>query len=339
MGYTIVYERRFLRCGDRYVPFCLFGSNNCTQINPLTGKEIREREWDLFSYGDQMLLLSAEELMAMVRKSHTGSRIENFKFRGRWVDDVQAIRFFENGIRGAVTVEDLTMCAKEPLRCGISAYVLDDDADKYPKDELYNHCHHEFLAERHIKTSADLEEWLREALEKKKTLQEAGKIRSAYLRVSLHTIKPLPASSRCQYEEPCVMRIVGCQGYVKSVKPGCTEFTPRWSEAMQLPSAAEAYKLAEVHWPGRALKITKVSTLQKTEDNPPRFVLSAIRGVWKERRYIQKKTRAGLYFTDRIAAAKRFRTASEASRWYSQAVKGRYRDVDNPVVEEVSPGD
>lgn len=109
MSYTIVYDKKFVKVGNgTYIPCCLWGSNNCTQMSS-SGREIREREWGAFyRYGKNMLpnetseniLKMAEELEKKYRND------ELFVYGSNWVEGKDIVNFMKSGIKNAKTIEE-----------------------------------------------------------------------------------------------------------------------------------------------------------------------------------------------------------------------------------------
>lgn len=106
MSYEIVYNRQFLKVDDKIIPLTLYGSNNCYEYNHITGKERRERGWHPMYLGRNTLpALPADKLMEHIRTMCNG--YEHFMKNGKWVDDAGLIRFFEKGIKEAMTIEEM----------------------------------------------------------------------------------------------------------------------------------------------------------------------------------------------------------------------------------------
>ena len=46
MSYEIIYDKQFIKLSNnKYIPMVLAGSNNCYTVNPINGRERRERNW------------------------------------------------------------------------------------------------------------------------------------------------------------------------------------------------------------------------------------------------------------------------------------------------------
>ena len=335
MGYTIVYDRLFLRCGDRFIPFCLYGSNNCTQISYRTNKEIRERSWDTFIYNDDMILGTADEIMDIVKRLHTGDRQENFKYHGRWLDDAQVVTFFANGIRHAVTVEELRQQTRESLECCISAYVPDEDADNYPQSERWNHEHHERLQQMYPKSTDELIQWIEAAKTEKANVLSSGKARSAYINIYCASEEPLKVIPREKLNEPCFL-YAPRWGYVISVSKSEATFTgpENWEKAQSFLNSEDAYLAADTNPNLGAVKLVPVRQLQKAKERA-NVVLSVQTNAG--RRYIEKKTPRWIYYTSLPERAKKFRSEAAAMKWYQEKVEGKATGTSAPRTEILQP--
>ena len=104
MGYEIFYDKRFLLVGeDGYIPIIQHGSNNCTDWNFSTGREVAEKNWSCINYPfDDRFVFSEEEVMEIAHACNDGN---NAKSRGRSFSEEEFIRFFKNGIKGAKPLE------------------------------------------------------------------------------------------------------------------------------------------------------------------------------------------------------------------------------------------
>lgn len=105
MSYHIVYKRQFVNVGDgRYLAIILSGDNNVYEPN--TNR--RCRYWDAYhSTSFAFPALTEDEIMAWCDKLIEESVYhEFFKWNGKYVGK-NIKSFFKNGIKEAVTIEDL----------------------------------------------------------------------------------------------------------------------------------------------------------------------------------------------------------------------------------------
>lgn len=108
MSYEIVYNKQFLKIDGKIIPLVLHGSNNCYE--PLTNRrERRERNWNPFYIGNnKQIALTETDLIKMAESLCDGGEYQDhFMQNGKWVDDKGLIRFFQNGIKNAKTIEEL----------------------------------------------------------------------------------------------------------------------------------------------------------------------------------------------------------------------------------------
>ena len=134
MSYMIVYERQFLKTGDgRYIALALIGSNNCYQeTSPNRWK--RERSWSpiLASNGgiaNGSPAVTEEEMLQAAEMRCGGEYQEHFKWHGKWVNDKGWTSFIKNGIKSAMTLEELNEASYHDiyLRCYLSIWYTDGE--------------------------------------------------------------------------------------------------------------------------------------------------------------------------------------------------------------------
>jgi hypothetical protein len=104
MSYSIVYDKKFIKTDSGIIPLVLTGCSNVT-VKTLSGREKLERDWAVFNF-DNSLAYSPDDLMSKVREEVPSTYNQHFKYNGKWVDDKAYIRFFESGIRNALTLEE-----------------------------------------------------------------------------------------------------------------------------------------------------------------------------------------------------------------------------------------
>ena len=109
MSYEIVYNKQFLVIDGKIIPLVLHGSSNCYEPLP-NGRQRREREWNAIYIGgsNKLIAVTAVEIMKEIESYCDGGEYqEHFMQNGKWVDDKGLIRFFQNGIKNAKTIEEL----------------------------------------------------------------------------------------------------------------------------------------------------------------------------------------------------------------------------------------
>lgn len=109
MSHSIVYNKQFLRIDEKIIPLVLYGSNNCYDALP-NGRQRRERQWYslYFNSTNEQIAVTEAEIMERVKSyCNSGEYQKHFMQNGKWVDDKGLIRFFQNGINNAKTIEEL----------------------------------------------------------------------------------------------------------------------------------------------------------------------------------------------------------------------------------------
>lgn len=107
MSYEILYRRMFVKMSDgTIIPLHESGSNNCYEVGP-TGASRRERNWNI-GFGAFMDKLSwtPEEIVNIIRQIGTDGGCVTIAGK-RHTTDEQLVRWFENGIKRAVTFDFL----------------------------------------------------------------------------------------------------------------------------------------------------------------------------------------------------------------------------------------
>ena len=103
MSYTIMYDRQFLKTSRGIIPLALYGDNNVTER--VNGHERRERHWGV--YANRKTEFTPDEYMSLIQ-SWCGSEFqEHFVSHGKWVDDKGIIAWAKNGIKNALTIEEI----------------------------------------------------------------------------------------------------------------------------------------------------------------------------------------------------------------------------------------
>ena len=108
MSYEIMYAREFIKTGDgRIVPLVLSGSNNCWDTT-YRGHWRRERSWfAIYSKSGENPAISPEALLTKIKEFIPSGCNQHFVRNSKWVDDDGFLRFFENGVKKAKTLEEL----------------------------------------------------------------------------------------------------------------------------------------------------------------------------------------------------------------------------------------
>ena len=175
MSYEIVYSRNFIKTERGILPLGLAGSNNCYEYT--WRGERREHNWGClyFEFG----FYSKDQIMGKIKSFTPSEYQQHFKLRGKWVDDKALIKFYENGIKEAHTVEE--WLENNVTYCGKSKYntkSLDVGVCGWEREKFGNHIK---TLMKSISTEQELLAWYDEA---KKYVAENQEKYDLYLNIS-----------------------------------------------------------------------------------------------------------------------------------------------------------
>lgn len=317
MGYTKVYDRHFLLADGKYIPICLSGASNVTEY--INGREVNERAWDAFTYSDEMLLADAETLMDTVRSYHTGGCDECFTYHGKWLGDEQVIRFFENGIKNACTIEELLMQLPDQfLRVRLDCWNMNENSV----------CRAPMMDE-FITTTERLVEWTEQAKKEKERLLASGEWKSCYLSYSFRGREPLVVSSHALCSGPLIVK--SGNGYITEKQRDRCKIG-NIKDAMVFSDLEAAVADLPFGWRYRFLPASRKESPKQKQSK--QWVLS-VKDSAGRRVYIQQLSSAHCWFCYSVEGAKRFSSEKEALRWYEQHNLGfRFRFTE-PKAEEI----
>lgn len=319
MSITLVYDRRFIRCNtgteNLYIPLALYGSSNCTQINPRTGREVLERDWSLFSFGDDMVLGTPELILAKAEQFKSAE----FRYRGQWVRDVP--KWFRNGIKDAITMEEIIEQKgwSWDLHVCLSLYDGPDGTrSKTMKDQ-------------YIASTAELIDWVREAKEEKLNLLSDG-WRAAYLHIGFDSDEPMRITPSLNLNRPVIAKTRS--GYIRAVTDGgkTVSYTNSIAEAMIFNNGEDLIASVPAwireHRPIQIVSAAKAAKARSAGEYVLRFGTN----------FAAKKTRTKLYFSWTEAGAKHFVSEKDAQRWYDEKIKGRFSSLQAPEIVFIGKG-
>ena len=135
MSYSIVYNRQFLKAGEKIIPLVVIGCNNLWETNYYGKSQRRVRSWNPLMNGRNAIpLMTAEEIMEKAQSWTGGEYQEHFKWHSKWVDDQALLSFCKNGIKGAASLEELKERSRYPaevyLRCHLNIWHLKDGENR-----------------------------------------------------------------------------------------------------------------------------------------------------------------------------------------------------------------
>lgn len=298
MSYTIVYGRQFIRTTRGILPLVLCGSNNCTQLS-VSGREVRERGWNIF-YNSDMVELPDEDFMKYVRNLHDESDRECFKFNGKWIDGKDAIRFFENGVKAALPIEDVVeRIPHQRLICYLS--IWDNGASIRHRTELKQYG---------IRTTPELELWIDEAKARKRELTDY----SVYICIEYDGQEPLRLGVGADPEGQVIAK--SRRGYICDFeKEKSISMSNDILEAIIFKSAGEARE--------KLGNFTNIRLIKASNQRPRAFAIRVVGGT-QSGYYVKQKTKTHLRLSMNHESARHFGSKSEAERYIKTMLEGRY---------------
>lgn len=290
MGYTILYGRQFIKTTRGIIPLALAGSSNCYESRP-DNRWVRERSWDRWYY-NQMVELPAEEIMAIIHNLHDNKNTEQVKQGSKWLHDADMIKWFENGIKNALTIEEIiNILPRQYLDCHITTF---DDNGSTRTLQAY------------VRTTPELEAWI----DKVKRLAPNNE---RYMCIGFEGQKPLHIEYLSHIPDNVPVVITHGKSYLNKMVPdeSCS-YSSDISKAIIYPNKIAAYEAiaqAKIFGPF-GLKVLK-------ESKPPvekSYVIRIAEGARKGY-YINKLTSHALYYAYSVECAKKFISQKEAIQW------------------------
>lgn len=182
MSYTIIYERLFVKVqigeGLGILPLILAGSNNVTEISPYSNSERRARDWSLLSsrgaefnenYGLPVVLDYETDEHFDRYVAPDADDTHHFKYNSKWINTASFKRFWKNGVKMALTIEEINERRLYPV--GLSVLVFEE------RDRV------EHLTSHNCQTSKALADALFEAGKYKLEQEEKGSDAYIYIYV------------------------------------------------------------------------------------------------------------------------------------------------------------
>lgn len=306
MSYTIVYGRQFVKTTRGIIPLALFGDNNVytPSYNFRTKRtyEKRERNWNIFCSID-LLELPEKLFLTKIQAAYDEDR-ENFKHNGKFVYKEGAQRFFQNGAKHALTLEEIFQATRNALDGFLTIY---DQPDRFlSRQELHTV----------MNTTDALERWLDEARKKKSEYESKGA--ECYLTLAFSTDEPLRIERKVGKAEVTGPVIVKRgPGYIANFTDSSIT-TGRIENAHVFPSVEAARQQLPSCFIG-PLPYVFLSAEKQKEEAAKQYVLRVCNGS-KAGYYIQKLTARTLYFSRAPEDAKRFLTDEDALKWFGSKI-------------------
>lgn len=111
MSYEIVYDKAFVKIGDKYIPIINQGSSNCFEIG-LNGQQIPEKQWNVLNFycRNRVLFTEAEicELADRMEQISGGGAVMKSRYRAFGSGELRD--WILAGMKKAYTVEEYQKC-------------------------------------------------------------------------------------------------------------------------------------------------------------------------------------------------------------------------------------
>lgn len=301
MSYDICYDRCFIKSGLGYTPMWLVGSNNCTEWVWKGRKEYqrRERHWAPI---DNMAGVSEADLMTMARKYVRGNS-QHFEWHGKWVDDAGWLRFVENGIKKAVTIEEILRATHmNAMLCRLHVWVGDDS---------------HFELETYVKSTEEYDDWLRKAKELKESRSDKW---GPWYTIDMGLREPIKISYTSQNLTGRVAaKYEG--NYIVRFDERSITYSKRVDDAIIFDNLDSAKKACE----GRGLPISYVDGDSVAARKEWRWVVKVSTGACQGE-YIRQRTARRLKLDYSAKYAKRFPTKAAAEKYIADLNNNGYKD-------------
>lgn len=157
MGYEIMYNWQFLRSKEGLTPVVLSGSNNVTVTKRArNGRlyESGERDWwCLFN----LIGVTDEEFLDKIRSMTGKTYQEHWKYAGKWVDDAGLLRWANNAVKNAASIEDVLLLNRPAYLYAEANIIIwpKEGEDGWSRNVLRETIH----------TTEELDDWIRQARE------------------------------------------------------------------------------------------------------------------------------------------------------------------------------
>lgn len=308
MSYDIVYDRQFIRSPAGITPLVLVGCNNVTETT-WRGRERRVRDWHPL-FGESAL--SEAELLKRTEACCSGTYQEHFKRSGKWVDDAGFLRFVQNGIKNARTLEEIQ--ALKPgvcLHCSLSIWRR-EDSDERRYGELA----------RTVRTTEELTGWIASARERAAAKAENERI---FFVLRFPNEEPLHLPPVVHLSGPVAAR--KGRGYIAVVAPTSISIAFSCENALIFESAQSALERIPAYFHGDIRLCSAESILQKRRC---RHIIQVSSGGYAGN-YVEQLTRSRLHMTALTERARRFPSEKSARQYIETKLRPRLKGMEFTV--------
>lgn len=278
MSYTIIYKRQFIKAGDRYAILELTGDNNV-----YTGKR-RARDWYL--YIPSTILMTKGQLIGtfdtMAKNNPSG---QFFKYQNKWVDGPGLSRYVRNGIRTAMTIEEI-------CRLNHISYIrFRYGARNQEKTDAKVSNTSEFEA-----LSLAISKWF---ADNPKT----------YISLEIYGLpENLVSSNRAESNNVPVVVTYGKSQYVTEVSGDSVRTSGSFRDAMIFENAEAAReKIQPFFFQNRSVRIVPAKGIEEKKKYAWFIKHDGV--------FVKRKTSRHIFFTENIQYAKGFKSQEDAQRY------------------------
>lgn len=311
MSYTIMYGKQFLKTSRGIIPLALHGDNNVTER--VRGREVRERHWSV--YANDKIEFAPDEYLAYLQSFCGNEYREHFYANGKFVNDKGLIAWAKNGIREALTIEEIRKII--PVQ-SVTCYILVGIKDSYEsRTEEWRYCN----------TTKELETWLDMAYARVEELKPVS--RYAVICLSLYGRNPLCIAARREPEGKVILR-VGSDKYLSELSPHGYSLSPDITQALVFNSPADARNAVARSGQYLPRKFRFLSADEKRRTKTYR--VKAFLPAFPQGIYIKRLGKYSLRFCHEEAYALKFSSAKLAQE-YIDKLGDRFKDISYAVVQ------
>ena len=292
MSYDIVYDRQFVRSPAGITPLVLVGCNNVTE-RTLQGRERRVRNWSPFF---NTPAIAADELLRRTQDCCGGPYQEHFKRNGKWVDDQAFVRFMQNGIQSARTLEEIrTLKPGLSLMCSLSVWRKTDN-DERSSHELFQTVH----------TTEALLSWIESA---RKRIAEKQENESIYYSMRFPSNEPLKLPPVSHITGPVAAR--RGRDYIAATSDHSISTCFDAASALIFESAADAWQRIPASFHSE-IRLCRADGIAKKREW--RHIIQVASGSHAGS-YVNRLTRSRLHMTLAQERARRFPSEKSAQSY------------------------
>lgn len=314
MSHDIVYDRKFFKTTRGYIP-CLLLANSDDPI-----KYGRDRNWVLLNNNPNEMTAKECEQFAKTYYYAIGASL---KFRNKFMDADEFVKFMELGVKNARTVEEYLRVKKNPI---VEIWVRSPEPDKY--GDQFKSSYQRLVSTEQLEAIIDsLNEMLQEAPSDLKICIRIG--------FSSKRSFPTPPSSaeksavnNYEYAAKINRVYINKVFYDENRNVRCYTTDPLPCRAKRFKSANEVIDLFRDVDPA----IRPVACRGKRFKQPPEYVLFAVGPMSFMGNMVESVDSESVYLTDTVETARGYYTVQEAEKAV-QRIKKAGSSLDLEIAE------